>query len=390
MVSGFDKYFQLAHCFRDEDPRGDRQPEHTQIDMEMSFVDQEDVFHLIEGLMAHIFSTTMNIQLRTPFLRLAYDEAMDRFGSDKPDLRFDLEMQDGAFMGQDTDFKVFSSTLESGGAIRALVVPDQAGYSRKQISELEDVAKTYHAKGLAWLKITEVGPGVEESGLDGGIAKFFTAKRQEIITTLSAKPGDLVLFVADKKPVANTALGAVRSRLGKDLGLAEQGTFKFAWIVDFPLFEWNEDENKWDAAHHMFTMPQARFLDTMESDPGAVKGNLYDLVCNGYELASGSIRIHIPELQKRIFNIVGFPEEEAQRRFGFLLDAFRYGAPPHGGIAPGLDRLLMIMTGESTIREVMAFPKNSAGISPMDDSPSGIDESQLKELGLGYLAAQED
>ncbi|WP_052078723.1 aspartate--tRNA ligase [Spirochaeta lutea] len=378
MVSGFDKYFQLAHCFRDEDPRGDRQPEHTQIDMEMSFVDQEDVFALVEGLMAHIFKNTMGLDLPLPFQRLPYEEAMDRFGSDKPDLRFDLEMKDAAFMGQDTDFKVFSGVLERGGAIRALVVPGKAEYSRKQISDLEDVAKTYHAKGLAWLKVTD-------DGLDGGIAKFFTSKASEIRSKLGAQSGDLVLFVADKKTVANTALGAVRTRLGKDLGLAEQGSFRFAWIVDFPLFEWNEDEEKWDAAHHMFTMPQAQYLETMESDPGSVKGNLYDLVCNGYELASGSIRIHDPQLQQRIFNIVGFPEEEAKQRFGFLLDAFQYGAPPHGGIAPGLDRLLMIMTGESTIREVMAFPKNSAGLSPMDESPSPVEPGQLQELGLQFL-----
>ncbi len=389
MVSGFDKYFQLAHCFRDEDARGDRQPEHTQIDIEMSFVDQEDVFALIEGLFGHIFRTTLGVDLDSVFLRLSYDEAMDRFGSDKPDLRYDLELQNGAFMADMSDFQVFKQAIADGGAIRALVVPGCADYSRKQISDLEDTAKIYKAKGLAWLKVVEPGTGIDGSALDGGIGKFFSGNSQEILSRLGAKTGDLVLFVADTRAIANTALGSVRSRLGKDLNLAKPGTFKFAWIIDFPLFEWNEDEEKWDAAHHMFTMPQARFLDTMEQNPGLVKGNLYDLVCNGYEMASGSIRIHDPAIQKRIFSIVGFPEEEAQKRFGFLLDAFRYGPPPHGGIAPGLDRLLMVMTGESTIREVMAFPKNSVGVSPMDDSPSPVDEQQLKELGLSLLSTND-
>ena len=385
MVSGFDKYFQLAHCFRDEDARGDRQPEHTQIDIEMSFVDQDDVFKLIEGLFGHVFSKTMDVQLPATFPRLSYQEAMDRFGSDKPDLRFGLELHDGAFMASLGEFQVFNQTITNGGAIRALVVPGKADYSRKQITELEDAAKIYRAKGLAWFKVTEPGSGIDGSSIDGGIAKFFAPKAQEITATIDAKPGDLVLFVADTRAIANTALGAVRSKLGKDLGLATPGTFAFAWIVDFPLFEWNEDEEKWDAAHHMFTMPQAQYLDTLESDPGSVKGNLYDLVCNGYEMASGSIRIHDPEIQKRIFSIVGFPEEEAKTRFGFLLEAFKYGPPPHGGIAPGLDRLLMVMTQETSIREVMAFPKNSLAMSPMDDSPSLVDQSQLAELGLALL-----
>jgi len=385
MVSGFDKYFQLAHCFRDEDARGDRQPEHTQIDIEMSFVDQNDVFALIEGLFGHVFRNTLGVELGSTFQRLSYAESMDRYGSDKPDLRFELELQDGAFMAEIGDFQVFRQALDEGGAIRALVVPGQGEYSRKQIADLEGTAKIYRAKGLAWLKVVETGTGVEGSNLDGGIAKFFAPAGEKIAATFGAKAGDLVLFVADSRTIANTALGAVRSRLGKDLQLATPGTFKFAWIVDFPLFEWNDEEKKWDAAHHMFTMPQAQYLDTLESDPGSVKGNLYDLVCNGYEMASGSIRIHDPALQKRIFSIVGFPEAEAQSRFGFLLEAFKYGPPPHGGIAPGLDRLLMVMTEESTIREVMAFPKNSVGLSPMDESPSPVDPIQLKELGLQLL-----
>ena len=387
MVSGFDRYFQIAHCFRDEDARGDRQLEHTQIDMEMSFVGKEEVFSVVEGMMAHVFRKGLGIELETPFPRLTYDDAMNRWGSDKPDLRFDLELRDFAPFVEGSGFGVFENALASGGTVKVLVVPGRADYSRKQITELEDVAKTYGAKGLAWTKVTESdgGDGVaspDEPALEGGIGKFFTARAGEIVVALNARPGDLLLFMADQWKTATTALGAVRSRLGRDLGLMESGTFRFAWVVDFPLFEYDQEENRWAAAHHMFTMPQEQYLDTLESDPGAVKGDLYDLVCNGFELASGSIRIHDPALQKRIFSIVGFDEEEAQRRFGFLLEAFRYGAPPHGGIAPGLDRLVMIMAGEDSIREVIAFPKTATGLSPMDGSPSPVDAQQLVDLGL--------
>jgi aspartyl-tRNA synthetase len=286
-------------------------------------------------------------------------------------------------------FGVFENAVADGGSVKVLVVPGQAEYSRKQITELEDVAKTYGAKGLAWTKVRAAddaaagtAPGSSAPTLDGGIGKFFADRAGEITEALGAGAGDLLLFVADSWRVATTALGAVRSRLGRDLALAAPGTFRFAWIVDFPLFEYDEEEGRWAAAHHMFTMPQEQYLETMEDDPGAVKGDLYDLVCNGYELASGSIRIHDPALQSRIFRIVGFDEEEAQRRFGFLLEAFRYGPPPHGGIAPGLDRLVMIMAGEESIREVIAFPKTANGLSPLDDSPSPVDARQLAELGL--------
>jgi len=381
MVSGFDRYFQVAHCFRDEDARGDRQPEHTQIDIEMSFVGKDDVFTLIEGMLSHVFRHTLEQELTVPFVRLPYDDAMNRFGSDKPDLRYDLQLQEFAPLVPASEFKVFHSVLESGGAVKALVVPGAAGYSRKQITDLEDVAKTYGAKGLAWMKVTA-------DGLDGGISKFFSTNAAEVQSTLEAKEGDLLLFVADSWKVACTALGAVRTRLGRDLELFDPKEFRFAWIVDFPLFDWNEDRQGWEASHHMFTMPQEQYLDTMESDPGAVKGDLYDLVCNGVELASGSIRIHDPAIQRRIFNIVGFPEDEAEKRFGFLLESFKYGAPPHGGIAPGLDRLVMLMAGESTIREVIAFPKNTVGICPMDDSPSPVDPAQLDELGIRVVAPE--
>lgn len=382
MVSGFDRYFQIAHCFRDEDARGDRQPEHTQIDIEMSFVGKDDVFALVEGMMKHVFHHALGKELAVPFERLPYDDAMNRFGSDKPDLRFALELQDAAPIVPDSEFKVFKSVLESGGAVKALVVPAASEYSRKQITNLEDVAKTYGAKGLAWMKVTE-------SGLDGGISKFFPGQTDSILATLGATSGDLILFVAAPWKTACTALGAVRSRLGRDLELFDANEFRFAWIVDFPLFEYDDENQKWEASHHMFTMPQEQYLDRMEDDPGAVKGDLYDLVCNGVELASGSIRINDPEIQRRIFSIVGFPEEEAEKRFGFLLEAFKYGAPPHGGIAPGLDRLVMLMAGESTIREVIAFPKNTAGLSAMDNSPAPVDQEQLDELGLAIVPEEE-
>jgi aspartyl-tRNA synthetase len=379
MVSGFDRYFQLAHCFRDEDARGDRQPEHTQIDMEMSFVSKDDVFAVVEGMLAHVFEHTLEVRLETPFRRLSYAEAMNRYGTDKPDLRFDLELQEFSARAADSDFKVFKSVVADGGVVKVLVADGCGEFSRKQIEELEGAATTYGAKGLAWTRVTETEGVV---AFDGGVGKFFTADAPAIAGELGAKPGDLLLFVADSWKTACTALGAVRSRLGRVRELADPEIFSFAWIVDFPLFEWNDEEGAWEPAHHMFTMPQEQFLETLEDDPGAVLGDLYDLVCNGLELASGSIRIHDPALQERIFSIVGFSKEEAKRRFGFLLEAFEYGPPPHGGIAPGLDRLVMLMAGENTIREVIAFPKNSVGISPMDDSPSEVDPKQLDELGL--------
>jgi len=377
MVSGFDRYFQIARCYRDEDARGDRQPEFTQIDMEMSFVSRDDVLNVTEGMMQTVFKETMNIALPEHFTRIAYDDAIDLYGTDKPDLRFGLQMIDASFMADSGSFQAFKDALPSG-TIKALTVPGQAeAYSRKKIEELESVAKIYKAKGLAWMKIASSGE------LEGGISKFFEGKSKEITEKLSAKAGDLILFCADSNyKTACTALGAVRSKLGKDLCLANPDEFAFAWIIDFPLFEWNEDEQKWDAAHHMFSMPQEKYCATLESDPASVKGDLYDLVLNGYELASGSIRIHDPDLQKRIFKIVGFNEEEGQKKFGFLTEAFTYGAPPHGGIAPGLDRLVMLMCKESSIKEVIAFPKNTFAVSPMDDCPSEVDEKQLKELHL--------
>ncbi len=378
MVSGFDKYFQIARCYRDEDARGDRQLEFTQIDMEMSFVNRDDVFEVTEGMFGHVFSKAVGTTLPENFRRISYDDAMNTYGSDKPDLRFDIPMTSFDEFAKQSSFNAFKSVVENGGCVKALVAPGCAKYSRKLITELEDAAKIYKAKGLAWMKVAE-------NGFEGGVSKFFNDSYQQIVDHMKASVGDLILMVADSWLITCNSLGAVRSKLGKDLGLLDPKRFEFCWIIDFPLFEYDEEGERWAAAHHMFSMPQAQYLDTMEENPGEVKGDLYDLVLNGYEVASGSIRIHDPELQKRIFQIVGFSEEEAEERFGFLLNAFRFGAPPHGGIAPGLDRMLMIICGETSIKEVIAFPKNSAGISPMDDSPSPVDEIQLKDLHLALV-----
>lgn len=382
MVSGFDKYFQIARCYRDEDARGDRQPEFTQIDIEMSFVSREDVLDVTEKLMRYVFQESLGKTLEEHFTRITYDDAMNYYGTDKPDLRFDMKLQDASFMAELADFTAFKSAVNAGGCIKALVVPAQAeNYSRKKIEELEEAARVFKAKGLAWMKL-------ENGSFQGGISKFFAGKEADITSKLECKNGDLLLFVADTQKIACTSLGAVRSKLGRDLNLTSPKDFKFAWVIDFPLFEWNEDENKWDPAHHMFSAPQEKYLDTLESDPGSVKGDLYDLVLNGYEIASGSIRIHNAELQKRIFRIVGFKEKEAEKKFGFLTHAFKFGPPPHGGIAPGLDRLLMLMAGENSIKEVIAFPKNTFAYSPMDECPSEVDEQQLKELSIKVVAKE--
>ena len=381
MVSGFDKYFQVARCYRDEDSRGDRQPEFTQIDIEMSFVTRDDVLSMTEGLMAHVFKKVLSVDLPQKFRRLTWEESMELYGSDKPDLRFDMQLKNFSPFVEGSGFQAFIDALAGGGAVKALVVKGGASYSRKQIDELEAHAKIYKAKGLAWMKVA-AGIGAA-SALEGGVSKFFAVNAAQIINTLDAEEGDLILIVADtKRNITNTALGAVRSKLGRDLGFCDPARFEFVWIVDFPMFEFNENEQKWEAAHHLFSWPQEKYHATMESDPGSVRGDLYDLVLNGNELASGSIRIHDPELQKRVFKIAGINAAEAEQKFGFLTEAFKYGAPPHGGIAPGLDRLVMIMTGLSSLKDVIAFPKNSFAVSPMDDCPSEVDQKQLDELRI--------
>ncbi|MDR2103166.1 MAG: aspartate--tRNA ligase [Treponema sp.] len=416
MAAGFDKYFQIARCYRDEDARGDRQPEFTQIDIEMSFVSRDDILSMTEGLLGYVFKKTLGRDIPAHFQRLTYEEALEWYGTDKPDLRFGMRLQDFSPYVPLGDFRAFHDALAageaeraaaaekgitlSGGAVKALVVPAKlmgnASYSRKQIEELEAQAKIYKARGLAWMKAVPRQDGEGGAVLEGGIAKFFAGHSEEIIRGLGAEPGDLILLAADsQRKIANTALGAVRSKLGRDLGLCGPGPdgslrFEFAWILDFPLFEFNEEENRWEAAHHMFSSPQERYHAILEQDPGAVKGDLYDLVLNGFEAASGSVRIHDPELQKRIFKIVGIDDEEAEKKFGFLTGAFKFGAPPHGGIAPGLDRLVMIMAGETSIKEVIAFPKNSFAVNPMDNSPGTVDEKQLQELHLAVLPPQKD
>ncbi|MBP3366273.1 MAG: aspartate--tRNA ligase [Treponema sp.] len=394
MVSGFDKYFQIARCYRDEDARGDRQPEFTQIDMEMSFTDREEVLSVTEGMMRHVFQKTLGYELPEHFDRLAWEDAFDLYGSDKPDLRFGLKMQDASFMAELSDFNAFkagalhadkSIERHKRSGLKALVVKGAApSFSRKSIEALEEKAKVYKAKGLAWMKVSADGT------FEGGISKFFAGKEAEICERLGAEKNDLLLFVSDEKwQVACTALGAVRTQLGKDLNLYNpDDEFHFVWIIDFPYFAWNEEESHWETEHHMFTLPQKKYWDTLESDPGAVKGDLYDLVLNGYELASGSMRINDPALQERIFEIAGYSRERAQKAFGFLVQAFEYGAPPHGGIAPGLDRLVMLMRHEESIHEVIAFPKNNLACSPMDECPSPVDELQLKELHIAVTETE--
>jgi len=385
MVAGFDKYFQIARCYRDEDSRGDRQPEFTQIDIEMSFAERDDILTMTEQLMGYVFKKVKNVTLPEKFKRLSWEEAMELYGSDKPDLRFDMQLLEFNQFVEESSFQAFKDAINQGGTVKAIVVKGKADYSRKQIEELEAHAKIYKAKGMAWMKVTDNNG---QLSLEGGASKFFADNTSKVINGLNAEKGDLILMIADSnRRVANVSLGAVRSKLGKDLELCDPSSFEFIWIVDFPMFEYNEDEKRWEAAHHLFTWPQTKYHDTMESDPGSVKGDLYDLVLNGYELASGSIRIHDSSMQKRVFDIAGINPADAEKKFGFLTEAFKYGAPPHGGIAPGLDRLVMIMAGVTSLKDVIAFPKNSFAVSPMDDSPSEVDQKQLDELCIKIVTS---
>ena len=367
MVAGFDRYYQIARCLRDEDLRADRQPEHTQIDLEMSFVESDDVRNLVEGLMKHMFKETLNIGLED-FPTFSYAEAMARFGSDKPDIRFGLELQDVTDIAKNTDFNVFKDAEH----VVAIIVKKEL--SRKETDKLGEVAKIYKAKGLAFFKVLE-------DKFDSGIAKFIKDEKP-FRESLKLKPGQTVLFVADRKKIAQTALGQVRLALRDRLELVKPNTFKLAWIKDFPLFAWNEDANKWEPEHHMFSMPKPEFVDDFETRPQEVLGDLWDLTLNGIELASGSIRITNPEVQKRIMKFVGFDEKRAQERFGFLLDAYRYGGPIHGGMGIGIDRIIAIMLGLEDIREVIAFPKNKNAQCPMDGCPSKADPEAINELHI--------
>ncbi len=370
MASGVDKYFQLAKCLRDEDLRADRQPEHTQLDMEMSFVHQDDVLSVVESLYAHIFKETMNVKLKTPFTRLSYDESMQRFGTDKPDLRFGMELIDVTEVAKKADFKVFKDAQQ----VKCLN-PDH-DFSRSDVDSLIAWAQENGAKGLAWMRVTK-------DGLESSIVKFFSDDVQkELLKTTKAKPGSMLFFVADKSAVVAEVLGRLRNHLADKLDMRDPKKFEFCWVLDFPLFEWNADEDRWDAAHHLFSRPKEDHLDFLEKDPGKVKADLYDLVLNGTELGSGSIRINTPELQERVLKVIGMQHEEAQEKFGFLMKAFTYGAPPHGGIGIGFDRTVALMAGLTDIREVIAFPRNKKAENPMDGSPSDVDDKQMKELHI--------
>ncbi len=378
MVAGFERYFQIARALRDEDQRGDRQPEHTQLDLEMSYTTQDEVLALIEELFTEIVEgLTEKTIHQKPFPRLTYAEAMDRFGSDKPDIRFGLEIQDVSGVAADSGFKVFSGAVASGGSVRGIAVGGLGDLSRGRIEgEITDAAKTGGARGLAYMR-------VEEGSLKGPIAKFFSEEEQAALRhALGAEEGDYLFFVADKDPVVFESLGRLRLHFRDRLGLADDGVLGLCWVTDFPLFEWNEDEGRVEPMHHMFTMPREEHMDLLETEPLKVIGQLYDLVANGTELASGSIRIHRPDIQQRVFDVIGIGAEEAERRFGAMLTAFRYGAPPHGGIAPGIDRLIMVLRDQPNIREVMAFPKTQAARDEMMDAPGPVSEDQLKELHI--------
>jgi len=377
MVAGFERYFQIARALRDEDQRGDRQPEHTQLDLEMSYTTQDEVLDLVEGLYAGIVEQLTNKRLlATPFPRLTYAEAMDRFGTDKPDIRFGLELHDVSPLVADAEFKVFKGAVDSGGSVRGIAVGGLGDLTRREIDELTAVATSGGARGLAHFQ-------VQPDGLRSPVAKFFSPEQQEALrATLGAAEGDWMFFVADKNPVVFEGLSRLRLHFRDRLGLADPEVLGMCWVTDFPLLEWNEDDGRIGPMHHMFTLPREEDVPLLDSDPLEVIGQLYDLVANGTELASGSMRIHSPDLQQKVFDIIGIGPEEAQRRFGTILTAFRYGAPPHGGIAPGVDRLIMLLTDEPNIREVMAFPKTQAARDEMMDAPGPVSEEQLKELNI--------
>lgn len=379
MVAGVERYFQIARCFRDEDQRADRQPEFTQLDLEMSFVNQEDVLNLIERLFIALCQTvTPHKTLPTPFRRLTYAEAMERYGSDKPDLRYDLELVNLGDVLANTPFQVFQGALERGGQVKGLRAPGCAGFSRKQIDELAELARVGGARGLAWAALPADGGEVRSS-----FAKNLApGELNAIIERMGAGPGDLLLLVADTPSVVAAALDRLRRELAARLGLIDPNTLSFAWIVDFPMFEWNPEEERWDAVHHPFTSPRDEDLPLLDSDPGKARAKAYDLVLNGYEVGGGSIRIHRREVQQKVFDLLGISREAAMAQFGHMLEAFEYGAPPHGGIAPGIDRIVMILADESTIREVMAFPKTQQAVDLMTNAPSPVDERQLKELHI--------
>jgi aspartyl-tRNA synthetase len=378
MVAGMDRYFQIARCFRDEDLRGDRQPEFTQLDLEMSFVERDDVLALVERLYTELIPavTPHKKLLSSPWPKFSYREVLERYGTDKPDLRFGMELIDVSAIFAKSDFRVFQSAIEAGGTIKCIVAPGCAEYSRKEVDALTEAARALGAKGLATLAVTS-------EGLKGTAAKFVKMEEVEAVKSKTgAQEGDLILFAADQRAIVNKILGGLRLIFRDRLDLADQDMLAFAWVVDFPMFAWNEEEQKWDAEHHPFTMPQLDDLQKFETNPGEILSDAYDMVCNGYEMASGSIRIHRSDIQLKVFELLGLRGDEIEQKFGHMLEAFEYGAPPHGGMAPGIDRLVMLLADEPNIREVIAFPKNQTGRDVMADAPSEVEPKQLKELHI--------
>ena len=384
MVSGFDKYYQIVKCFRDEDLRANRQPEFTQVDLEMSFVEQEDIMKLNEGLIAHVFKEVAGVDVKLPIKRMTFKDAMEKYGSDKPDVRFGMEITDITEDVKDMDFVVFKSAIEAGGSVRALCLKGGADLGRKPLDKLGEFIKTYKAKGLAWIQL-------KEDGVKSSIAKFLTDDvTNSIVKTMGAENGDAILIVADKNSVVFQSLGALRLELAKQFDLIkDKNEFNFTWITEFPLFEYSEEEERYTACHHPFTAPMDEDLEFIESNPGVVRSKAYDLVLNGEELGGGSIRIHDMALQERMFKALGFTEEQAWERFGFLLQAFKFGPPPHGGLAFGLDRMIMFLAGTDNIKDVIAFPKNQNAYCYLSEAPNIADEKQLTELGIGILPKEE-
>ena len=377
MVSGMERYFQIARCFRDEDLRADRQPEFTQLDMEMSFMEMDEILELMEGLIAYIFEGALGKKIETPFQRLTWDEAMDRYGSDKPDLRFGMELINMVDAVKDSDFKVFNQVIENGGVVKAINVKGYANIPRRECDSLVDFVGIYGAKGLAWMQIQEDG------SVKSPIAKFFSeAHMANILATAQAEAGDLIMFIADKPAVVAQALGALRIEMAKRRNLIDPDALAFAWVVDFPMFEYDEEEKRYVAMHHPFTSPRDEDLALLATDPGKVYAKAYDMVLNGTEIGGGSIRIHRRDVQKQIFSAIGLSDEEAQEKFGFMMNAFEYGAPPHGGLAFGLDRLIMIMAQRDSIRDVIAFPKTQSAACVMTQAPNDVDDKQLRELHI--------
>lgn len=376
MVGGFERYFQIARCFRDEDLRADRQPEFTQIDLETSFMPMEELQSLMEQMMSRLIKETVGADIQLPFERMTHAEALERFGSDKPDLRFGMELKDISELVRESSFKVFSGAVQNGGQVKGINAKGCAHYSRKDVDQLGEYVGIYGAKGLAWLAF-------KDGEVKGSVAKFFEGEElEQIKQALDAEEGDLLLFVADKKSVVANALGALRLKLGKELQLIDENEYKFLWVTEFPLFEYDEEEQTYAAAHHPFTMPLQEDIPLFDTDPGAMRAQAYDLVLNGYELSSGSMRIYNREIQEKVFKVLGLSEEESREKFGFLLEAFEYGTPPHGGLALGFDRIIMLLAKRSNLRETIAFPKTASATDLLTEAPSPVDEKQLEELHL--------